>query len=59
MFGGYIGSAMFAFMTSGCLAVLLMRQARAEFSVLATQNVRELVEGSLEDLRGRGKPRPQ
>jgi len=60
MFAGYVGACAFSFMTAGCLAALLMRAAREEFSRQAMANVRDLVEGSMEDLRSRGKggPRP-
>ena len=56
MFAGYIGTSIFSFMTAACLSVLLIRQAKEEYSALATENLRGLVEGSLEDLRSRNKP---
>jgi hypothetical protein len=58
MFAGYVGVTVFSFMTSGCLAMLLMHNTREEFSRRAMENVRELVEGSMEDLRSRNKGNP-
>ena len=58
MFGGYVGASVFSFMAAGCLAALMMRQTREEFARQAMANVRDLVEGSMEDLRSRGKGGP-
>ncbi|MHB8636348.1 MAG: hypothetical protein ACYC96_07740 [Fimbriimonadaceae bacterium] len=58
MFAGYAGACVFSFMAAGCLAALMMRSAREEFSRQAMANIRELVEGSMEDLRSRGKHGP-
>ncbi|HLK14277.1 MAG TPA: hypothetical protein VKT78_05695 [Fimbriimonadaceae bacterium] len=58
MLAGYMGASTFSFMTAGCLAMLVMRNAREEYARQALENVRELVEGSMEDLRSRNKARP-
>ena len=55
MFAGYGGLCAFTFMTAGCLSMLMMRNAREEFSRQAMANVQELVEGSMEDLKSKGK----
>jgi hypothetical protein len=59
MFAGYIGTSVFSFMTAACLSALLIRQAKEEFSRQASENLRGLVEGSLEDIRARDRAGPQ
>ena len=58
MFAGYLGVCASSFMTAGCLSMLMMRNAREEFSRQAMANVQELVEGSMEDLRTKSKRGP-
>ena len=55
MFAGYVGACAFSFMTAGCLAMLIMRNTREEFSRQAIANVQSLVEGTMEDLRSKDK----
>jgi len=58
MFAGFVSASAFSFMTAGCLAALMMRNAREEFARQALENVKDLVEGSMQDLRSRGKAGP-
>lgn len=55
MFVGYASASIFAFLTAGCLAMLLIRQMREEYAAQRIEIVKNLVAGSLEDLSSKGK----
>lgn len=59
IFTGYVGASVFSFMAAGSLAALMMRNAREEYANQAMSNVRELVEGSMDDLRSRKSSGPK
>jgi hypothetical protein len=59
MFAGYICASAFTFMMAACLSALLIRQTREEFGRESTENLRGLVEGSLEDLRAGQRKGPK